>query len=598
MITINSSVAGIIKGITPHSMSKIGLVIILILMAGRNYAQQDYFALIQADNNQPFYVRIEDKTFSSSAQGHLILSQLKEGAYTIMIGFPKKLFPDHQFSIKVNNKDLEFQLKDLGDKGWALFNQQTLELKTADERKDDLPKSHLQGVKKDDAFSRLMAGVVSDTAVMYNTYAMEAALKDTPPVPRVAATDSAGLQGATPAGAVATSGNVPPVNVGNPSSGTAGISSSGAAPAGTSPAGASPDSGISTSAAAAIQKFPISGVSPSNTSPASGKDTSMNTSSVAETRKETARPYYASSTKGTDTSRTAALPDTLTSAGKETSVPAPLNKPVSADSSLSGQTVYSNKVDSPAIDPTARKVDSTATQSTEAASGVVTDPASTSGNLPEKTAASAVSLPKAGTVVKLSERKTTKGMRLVYADRAKGRKTDTIVVIIPMDTATLLTGHPAEPNSAVTTTTGSDTPASTVVVADHPATSPTGAASQKPAPLFRPDTSQKKTPSRLQFVNSDCKNFATDYDLDKLRVKMLETTKEEDKIQVAHKVFKTKCFSTRQIRALSEIFTSDAQKFRFFETAYPFVSDEHFKELTDLLADPVYNSKFRTMTGQ
>jgi len=79
---------------------------------------------------------------------------------------------------------------------------------------------------------------------------------------------------------------------------------------------------------------------------------------------------------------------------------------------------------------------------------------------------------------------------------------------------------------------------------------------------------------------------------------MLEAGKEEDRITAAHKVFKTKCFSTRQVKALSEVFSSDALKFRFLETAYPFVSDDHFKELAELLADPAYNSKFRTMTGQ
>src|SRR5258708_34432251 len=49
-----------------------------------------------------------------------------------------------------------------------------------DEKKEVERQNHLGGVKKDDAFSRLMAGVVSDTAVMYNTYAMEATLKDSP----------------------------------------------------------------------------------------------------------------------------------------------------------------------------------------------------------------------------------------------------------------------------------------------------------------------------------------------------------------------------------------------------------------------------------
>jgi len=86
--------------------------------------------------------------------------------------------------------------------------------------------------------------------------------------------------------------------------------------------------------------------------------------------------------------------------------------------------------------------------------------------------------------------------------------------------------------------------------------------------------------------------------VDKLRVKMLEISKDEEKVQTARKVFKMKCFTTRQIKALSEVFATDAEKYRFFETAYPFVSDDRFRDLTDLLKDPVYNAKFKAMTGQ
>jgi hypothetical protein len=48
---------------------------------------------------------------------------------------------------------------------------------------------------------------------------------------------------------------------------------------------------------------------------------------------------------------------------------------------------------------------------------------------------------------------------------------------------------------------------------------------------------------------------------------------------------------------LSEVFTTDAAKFKFLEAAYPFASDDHFAELSNLLADPVYNGRFRAMTG-
>jgi hypothetical protein len=103
------------------------------------------------------------------------------------------------------------------------------------------------------------------------------------------------------------------------------------------------------------------------------------------------------------------------------------------------------------------------------------------------------------------------------------------------------------------------------------------------------------TKSAIPFVNSDCHSYATDYDVDKLRVKLLEISKDEDRIVAARKVFKTRCFATRQIRALSEVFTSDAGKYRFFEAAYPFCSDSQFSELGAILADPVYSGKFRAM---
>ena len=104
--------------------------------------------------------------------------------------------------------------------------------------------------------------------------------------------------------------------------------------------------------------------------------------------------------------------------------------------------------------------------------------------------------------------------------------------------------------------------------------------------------------SSLSFVNSDCHAYATDYDVDRLRVKMLEAGKDEERMKTALKFFKTKCFSTHQIRALSEVFATDASKFKFLEIAYPFVSDDHFPELINLLSDPVYNGRFKIMTDR
>lgn len=448
-------------------VKKIPFLILLILLTGRNYAQQDdYFILIQADDNQPFFVHLRDKAYSSSAKGHLILSQLKEGVCIITIGFPGKLYPDQQFSIDVNKKDLEFRLKNLGDKGWNLFNPQTLELKPAN-KKEDAPAAHNEGIKKDDAFSRLMAGVVSDTAVMYNTYAMEQALKDSPVAVPVTRSDST----ARIASAIA-----PPVH----------------------------------------------------------QDT------IYTIYKEKAANASNESLPVIDSSRNVVFKDTAV-----------------ASVAL--------------VDSVSR---------TRA-------PASTADSLLHE-------LPrhKTGAVAKLSERKTTRGLRLVYADKGVGAKADTIVVIIPPDTVIASARHKTD-SPAVTDQIYRPAPA----VSNNAPAAPSTRLKDTNAAASAVSSTLPGT-GKLTVVNSDCKNFATDYDVDKLRVKMLEMGKDEDRIVAAKKVFKSKCFTTNQIKALSEVFTSDAIKYRFFETAYPFVSDDHFRELSALLADPVYNGKFRAMTGQ
>jgi hypothetical protein len=490
-------------------MSKLGLVIVLILMAGRDFAQ-DHFVLIQADNRQPFYVRLNSQLYSSSEGGHLILAQLKDSPYTITIGFPGQVFPEQRFSFNIDQKDRDFRLKSEDGKGWRVYDEGGQELQMP-----DVPagggsgKSGLPGIKKDDAFSRLMAEVVHDTAVMYNTYAMEAILSDSAasakstPVGHLPGADSPVVAAAGGDSIVAAGGNPVVATGGNPNAATSGR--------------------------------PIAGTGGTTVAVAGGVGHDSSAISLPPS---------------------SVIPDTVKSADTGKASP---GHP-SVDSSLAPKSVtISSRPDSAASSPPVYR-------------------------------------PSSG-VVKLSERKSPKSLRLVYADHAAGSKADTIVVIIPMDTPNLVTRGVASSSSPRTTH-----PADTV----RPAVPP-GHGINPDSPVLgavlrsRPaDTAQKRpaTKAALPFVNSDCHNYATDYDVDKLRVKMLESGKDDDRIQVARKVFKTKCFSTRQIRALSEVFTTDASKFRFLEAAYPFVSDDHFPELANLLSDPVYVGKFKAMTDR
>jgi hypothetical protein len=101
---------------------------------------------------------------------------------------------------------------------------------------------------------------------------------------------------------------------------------------------------------------------------------------------------------------------------------------------------------------------------------------------------------------------------------------------------------------------------------------------------------------KMVIYNSDCKAIAWDNDVDKLRIKMLGAKDVDDKITIARKIFKTKCFTAAQIKGLTELFVTDQDKYKFLDAAYPFALDtENFKQLSYLLTDDYYVKRFRTM---
>jgi len=476
---------------------------------------QHYFVFIGSENKQPFYVRVDSEFHSSTPEGHLILAQLKDSIYNITIGFPGQTQPEQHYAFNIRGRDQAFQLQQQGEKGLRLYDLQAKDWLSPQGGSVAGEEFRSTGIKKDDAFSRMMAGVVHDTAVLYNTYAMEQVLNDSPAVVKTAAVAPALTAGDTTTAApiirdtaAATATNAPATAVTQNPTTAAALPP----PATTSPTAASPAASIVTSP----------------TIPANPPTTSADTTTHSSTKDSTTAPLYRSR------------------ASKDTSAATPVPGAVGA--------------------PLYR---------------------STSG------------------VTKVSERRSTRNVRLVYADHSGGKKVDTIVVIIPVDTPTtskaavkptirqLRGADTSHVQSAMSHGPNPDSPA----VGTSPTYRPT-----TPVPLSventrpHPADSQRRQPKTVLFVNSDCHNFATDFDVDKLRSKMLEAAKDDDRINVARKAFKVKCFSTRQIRVLNEVFTSDAARFRFLEAAWPFAADEHFHELYDLLADPVYINKFKTMT--
>ncbi|MBV4359775.1 DUF4476 domain-containing protein [Pinibacter aurantiacus] len=99
-----------------------------------------------------------------------------------------------------------------------------------------------------------------------------------------------------------------------------------------------------------------------------------------------------------------------------------------------------------------------------------------------------------------------------------------------------------------------------------------------------------------QINNSDCRNTATDADIDKLRVKLLSINDLDEKIATTKKLLKSKCFTVKQLKAISELFGEDESKYQLFETAYPFTLDTYnYSTLEDLLKSDYYRDRFKAM---
>lgn len=125
-------------------------------------AQLNHFIYFQTEGKQPFYAKLDKKLYSSSASGYLIIPKLKEGTYQISIGFPKSEVTEQQYFCVVDNRDAGYLVKDFGDRGWGLFNLQTLDVVMSGAKAKGQP---LAKVEKSDPFSAMLSEAVDDPAI-------------------------------------------------------------------------------------------------------------------------------------------------------------------------------------------------------------------------------------------------------------------------------------------------------------------------------------------------------------------------------------------------------------------------------------------------
>jgi len=107
-------------------MKRILVCFLFFVIAFTANSQKVYFVYLQADQEQPFFVKMNGNIYSSSSSGYIILSKLHDGSYNFSIGFPKNKWPEQNFSLQVYQKDQGYLLKNFAEKGWGLFNMQTM----------------------------------------------------------------------------------------------------------------------------------------------------------------------------------------------------------------------------------------------------------------------------------------------------------------------------------------------------------------------------------------------------------------------------------------------------------------------------------------
>ena len=144
-------------------MVRLLLIACICMCNFSSLAQHNHFVYVQSDNKQPFYVRLKDKLYSSSASGYVILPKLSAGEHLLSFGFPNNEFPNQEISVNISGKDLGYLLKNFPGKGWGLFNIQSMDVLMAKNASKSVSPSTTE--TRTDAFSTTLADVVNTPSI-------------------------------------------------------------------------------------------------------------------------------------------------------------------------------------------------------------------------------------------------------------------------------------------------------------------------------------------------------------------------------------------------------------------------------------------------
>jgi hypothetical protein len=511
-------------------------------------AQQNRFIYLQTENRQSFFVKLDNKILNSNPLGYLIIPKLDDGSYSLVIGFPESSL-EQEFNCSIKNKDVGFIIKNAGEKQWQLLNLQTLNVLRPG---DIINKPVINYEKETDPFSTMLANAVHDSSILRKDLSKEIIPEK---INEQVTKDSVN--------AITTNNAVTAMS----------------------------DSNKRDIVIVTLPEKPYKISPKDSTSVVLNKDAviarndSILTIDVAkkDIAKETVPEKSNEQTKKDSANTTAGTHEII------------INKP---DNVQVVQTLPSPKNESKD-------------------SVLIAKPNND------------VALLKS--VIKRKLKKTNKeGLEMMYVDD-NGYTKDTIRIFIPSDKKKqdeekqTETVSLAQPTAQIKTTKNEGAKNKTESKVSGQPKEIVNQTQKESDFSIQPTVQQERTkadgdknkieskiPEQLQekekqgqkepvfiksvMINSDCKNFSTEEDFLKLRKKIVAENNDEDMIRVAKKYFKTKCFTTEQIKNLSVLFLKDEGKYIFFDASYAFVSDsDQYFTLEKQLTDNYYITRFRAM---
>lgn len=149
---------------------------------GQGYqVQSKYFVYLQTEPAQPFYIKINNQKIEANASGYLILPQLKDGDYKLIVGFPQGKIDEQSFNFRIDSKDKGYLIKDYGADGWGLFDLQTMAIqKAVKPGTEAVAVKKPEPPKKEPESEQAVAGDVSDFTKILSQAAKDPSLLEKP----------------------------------------------------------------------------------------------------------------------------------------------------------------------------------------------------------------------------------------------------------------------------------------------------------------------------------------------------------------------------------------------------------------------------------